>query len=138
MSSITLKNCAEFSLFPVNWQLPDRFLLAGFEFKNASNQQWDIRNTVNGHSLHASNGTTIRTPTIVDHLNIAAITMAHPVVVRALDSSGATLSQAVVNPHDPSSEYELSGNGIVQIVFDDDGNEFYLARVCVNLTIQTN
>jgi hypothetical protein len=128
--------CAEFNLFPDETNMPQNFVLSGFNFqKVVPGDRLFVNFTGDRKALQFSpSGVEARLPIPLAEVVVQVGTFDRPpVTVDAIDSAGTVVAQQSFPRSNRFDEVTMSAREINSLRFHGGGGEAAIGRICVKL-----
>jgi hypothetical protein len=126
-----MPGCVDFSGYPDDTMFGNPFNLNGYNFAGLGAEPFvNVSGSVVGlQFIDAGLETDLPGPASTVTLDVASFTQT-PLILTALDSSGATVANATVPGDNAVHNITLTGNNIVKVTISGGGNEGILVRIC--------
>jgi hypothetical protein len=129
--------CAEFALFPDDFQLGPSFSLAGYDFVQPAGGTLMFVNVTGSEKglQFPEQGIEITLPVPVTRVTLRLGAFRGPVEINALDSMGAVVRMTVINTLNIYINVGMAAPEIATITLSKGGNEGILVRICETITV---
>ncbi|MBB4216057.1 hypothetical protein FHT79_003244 [Rhizobium sp. BK212] len=132
--SATFPLCADFSIFPPNYSLPNNLAYSGYTFsENDPQGLWSTSSAGTGLQFRNS-GFTAKLPTITQNVHVIIGAFATPVRLSAKDAQGSVIFNQTVPADNTMRAVDIDAKEIVSVIGEDGNNEGILQEICFDVT----